>query len=448
MKANLRVLAILFIGINVVKAQSGKIDSLVQSYIDVQQFNGSILVRKAGFTYEKSFGYRDYKLKELNSDQSVYQIASLTKPFTATIVLMLMEKGKLSLTDPVSKYLQYPDNGVLIKHLITQSSGISDDLDIPEIREKFEKKEAIAGDFILAATAKHPLQFAPGTQFDYSNSNFFLLGKIIEKVTALSFDKALKKYITQPLKMKHTGFDFGLLKSGNKTVPYAYISKTKQRIAPVESIAYTNASGGMYSTTADIYKFYTALKDHKLLSAATFEQATTLQASDKGSGLVYGYGWFIDQLYGKPVINHGGNLEGATSSLLMLPQEDICIITLTNITSTTLETFNNNVLAILLNKPFKLAKQPIAISLDATLVKQYTGTYRFSDDYTVNISNENGIVLFQVNQQPKVVLKALSNTVFFVDDDNMRLNFKADQNGQVNLTLKQGLRTRVTEKVQ
>ncbi|MFB6453988.1 serine hydrolase domain-containing protein [Chitinophaga sp. Hz27] len=437
---------VLGLGLGNVYAQSAKIDSLIASYVDVHQFNGTILVQQGRYHYQKSYGYQDYQQRLPISSESVFQIASLTKTFTSAIILKLIEQGMINLQDPLSHYLPYPDNGILIKHLLAQSSGIPDELDIPAIRQKFDDKEDLNAAYIESAIAAAKPMFAPGEKFNYSNSNYLLLGQVIEKVTGLTYEQALKKYITQPLKMQHTGLNFQALKSKNKTVPYAYFSTTKPRIASVENIAYTNAAGGIYSTIGDLYKYYEGLKNYQLFSRELFAQATNVQAQDTASDLYYGYGWFIDKMQGETVINHGGNLEGGTSSFFMVPGKDICIIALNNITSTTLERINSNVLAILCNKPYQLAKKPVAIGVADSVLQQYAGRYIFSDDYKVNISLADHVLQLKINDQPAIHLYAITTNSFLVEDDNLKLHFEKGDDGKLNLMIRDGLHNRSGEK--
>lgn len=196
---------------------------------------------------------------------------------------------------------------------------------------------------------------------------------IIEKITRMSYEEAVKRLIFDPLKMKNSGYDFASLKSRNKTIGYDYLSPSRFVTVKTWDYSWTYASGGLYSCVDDLHKFYAGLKNNKIISAQSLAQSYT---SIKGD---YGFGWFIDSLYGKRIGYHSGNLDGATSYFGRIPGDDICIIMLNNQTSTTIESIASKIIAILNDKPYTLPKPKLEITVPKEILQQYVGKYDISD---------------------------------------------------------------------
>lgn len=419
------------------------IDNVIQSYAAINKFNGTALIHYQHKTFfERSYGWQDAEKKILNHDKSIYQIASLTKSFTALVIVKLSEEGKLSVKDPLSKFIpDYPrGNEITVENLLNHTSGIYEALRNKEYFRLIHTGEKIPKSRETSFFKDEPLDFEPGTQFSYTNSGYILLGIIIEKITGISYEEAVTKFILKPLKMDHTGFDYPALKSTDKTVPYSYLSKNIQQKTEIWNPDLTGSAGQIYSTAEDLYKYYTGLRDYKIVSKEAFKKATTPYLSG------YGYGWFIDDLYGKKLINHGGNIEGATSYFAMLPEEDICIILLNNITSKKLEKAGNTILAVLLDQPYELPKPKKEITLDPVILKKYEGNYELSKDETIHIINENGQLFIQNNSGPKVRMLAEKEDAFFLQDDDTEITFVFKKGEKDVVMIKKGLSSKTAEK--
>ncbi|MCT2406676.1 serine hydrolase [Chryseobacterium antibioticum] len=431
--------------INVQQPEKKKlaIDSIIQAYAAINKFNGMALVHYQHKTFfEKSYGWQDAEKKIPNQNNSIYQIASLTKSFTALVIVKLSEEGKLSVKDPLSKFIpDYPrGNEITIEHLLTHSSGIYEVLRNKEYFRLLHTGETITKSKEISFFKNEPLDFEPGTQFSYTNSGYILLGMIIEKVTGLSYEEAVRKFILNPLKMSHTGFDYPALKSPYKTVPYSYLSKTKQEKTEIWNPELTGPAGQIYSTAEDLYKYYEGLRDYKIVSKETFKKATTPYLSG------YAFGWFIDDLYGKKLINHGGNIEGSTSYFAMFPDDDICIILLNNITSKKLEKAGNTILGALLDQPYDLPKPKKEINPDTSILKKYAGNYELSEDSVIHILYENGQLFIQNNNDPKVRMLAENENTFFLQDDDSEITFIFKEGEKGVITIKKGLSSKTAEK--
>lgn len=421
-----------------------EIDGIIKAYAAINKFNGTALIHyQHKNIFEKSYGWQDAEKKIPNQNTSVYQIASLTKSFTALIIVKLSEEGKLSFKDPISKFIaDYPrGNEITVEHLLTHTSGIYEVLRNKEYFSLLHTGKIIDKDKELSFFKNEPLDFEPGTQFSYTNSGYILLGLIIEKLTGLSYENAVRKIILNPLKMTHTGFNYMALKSPYKTVPYSYISKTKQEKTEVWNSTLTGPAGQIYSTAEDLYNYYKGLRDYKIVSKESFMKATTPYLSG------YGYGWFIDDLYGKKLINHGGNIEGSTSYFAMLPNDDLCIILLNNITSKKLEKAGNTILAAILGQPYTLPEPKKEIILNPDLLQRYAGNYGLPDNSIIHILYENGQLFIQNNNDPKVKMLPEKEDAFFLQDDDSEISFTVKKGEKDIITIKKGLSSKTAERL-
>ena len=439
-------LAVLILVSSNVQAQSyePKIDSLIQAYIKLNKFNGVALVTKNGNkVFEKAYGYSNKEKNILHTKENIFLIGSLSKSFTATIIMKLVEEKKLSLDDKVTKYLpEYTvASQVTIQHLLTHTAGIYEIFRNPTYFKQAYDSKRFSSEEKMSFFNTQPLDFVPGTKFSYSNSGYILLGIIIEIITKDTYENALKKYILNPLKMNNTGYDYKQLKhEKKKVIGYSYLSKTRQIETKLWNADLLFSSGALYSSTADIYKFYKGLTSYKLLSKENLIQATNPFIGG------YGYGWFIDSLANDRVINHGGNIDGFTSYLLFHPKNDICIILLNNITSSTLETIGNSIFKILTDKPYNLPKPKQEIQIPQEELLKYIGSYKVSDDYIMKITVENANLFLQINNEKKIKLSAESNKLFFIKDEDITLEFVSKDGNISELKLKQGLSTKYGEK--
>ncbi|WP_288435264.1 serine hydrolase domain-containing protein [uncultured Chryseobacterium sp.] len=421
-----------------------EIDAIIQAFAGINKFNGTAFVHYQNKNiFEKSYGWQDAEKKIPNQDKSVYQIASLTKSFTALMVVKLSEEGKLSVKDPIAKFIpDYPrGNEITIEHLLTHTSGIYEILRNKEFFNMLPTGKSITKDQELSFFENEPLDFEPGSQFSYSNSGYIVLGMIIEKVTGLSYENAVRKNILEPLKMIHTGFDYSALKSPYKTVPYSYISKTKREKANVWNSTLTGPAGQIYSTVEDLYRYYMGLRDYKIVSKEAFKKATTPYLSG------YGYGWFIDDLYGKKLINHGGNIEGSTSYFAMLPEDDLCIILLNNITSKKLEKAGNTIFAALLGQSYMLPQTKKEIMLSADVLKKYAGDYQLSDENILHILYSNGQLFIRSNNDPEIKMFPEKEDAFFLQDDDTEISFMFKNGEKGVVIIKKGLSSKTAEKL-
>ncbi|KAF2516382.1 serine hydrolase [Flavobacterium zhairuonense] len=345
-----------------------QIEQLLNKYTEYGQFNGSALVAENGkVIFKKGFGSANFEWNVPNQPNTKFRLGSITKQFTALLIVKLAEEGKIKLDVPITTYLpDYPkENGdkITIHHLLTHTSGIPNYTNAPNFFKDKAKNPYTPEEFVKTFSAL-PLEFTPGEKFNYSNSGYFLLGYIIEKITGKTYEQYLQETIFTPLKMVNSGYDHSDLIIKNRAAGYEKDGKKIVNAAYIDmSIPY--AAGSLYSTVEDLYLWDQALNTNKLLSEKSMELLFKpyIKAWD-GS---YGYGWGIEEvsLANKKVkiIEHGGGINGFNTIISRIPADKNLVVLLNNTGGTVLGEMNNSIRAILYNQPFDQPKKSLALDL-------------------------------------------------------------------------------------
>lgn len=386
---------------NVVYSQ--KLDELVAAYAKIGKFDGTVLVASKGqIILSKGFGYSNFASKKPNQPNSIFQIYSVTKSFTSTLILKLVEEKKLSLQDKLSRF--YPNfpyaDSITIEHLLTHTSGLFDHT------KGYTGKDYSEANFIAFLSSK-PLDVKPGTAWSYSNSGYSLLGFIAQKVTGLSYEHCIRKYIFEVAGMKASGFDFKHLKNQNKTTGYQVFTDQKKIEAQIYDSSSTFAAGAIYSTSEDLFKYHQALQSNVLLS----KEMTAKAYSPFMNG--YGYGWMISEFEGQKIVAHSGGADGYRSYFTNIPEKDICIVLLSNNENANLHGLNQKITQLLFDKPYNIPSQ---IKINKNELVTYVGTYKKEDLFSIYVQFENGKLLAQASNQMPTHLLPQGNHLFYVDE--------------------------------
>jgi len=281
-----------------------------------------------------------------NSTTTIFQLGSLTKQFTAMLLMQLVEKGLIELNQTVSHYLpDYPsDKGqkITIHHLLSHSSGIPDYTPLDTFYEWMTTSH-IPSQFIDNFSSLD-LEFEPGSEFRYSNSGYYLLGVIIEKVTGNPVQQVLKEFITEPLGMNNTGLADFKIPMDNMATGYEKL-KGELKIARQVDCTLSFTAGGMYSTIDDLYIWDQALYTNSLLSKKYRDIMFRPNLS------IYAYGWGVARRNKGSkkdlIISHGGGTFGYISSIVRLVKHRQTVILLSNIEDTDLQTITSSIIKIL-----------------------------------------------------------------------------------------------------
>ena len=321
------------------------IDSVMNSAVDTARFNGNVLVARNGeVVYQKSFGPSNFYTGDRLNDSSVFELASVSKAFTAMAIMMLKEQGKLNYDDDVKKYIpELPYDGMTIRHFLTHTSGIGEYEELL-LKQGWDPKRIANNEDIVSVFAKEkpPVLFKPGEKWEYSNTAYAMLASIVQRVSGKSFGEFLSEKIFVPLDMKHSRI-YKTRRSGEVLPNYAYgfiYSDSLKKYDLPDSLkdyyyVYTldgiEGDGVVNSTTGDLFKWNKALYTDKLVSKATMEEAFTSGHLNNDSLHGYGFGWFIenDPRQGK-IVRHTGSWPGYRNLMMRFVDSGDCIIVLTN----------------------------------------------------------------------------------------------------------------------
>ena len=407
--------------------ETDKLDALINAYAKMYKFNGSALVAKNGvILLNKGYGYRNAADKIANTEQTVFQLGSVTKQFTSAIILKLQQEKKLSVSDKLSKYFPgYPKgDSITIEHLLTHTSGIFNYTNDGNFMVNEVTKSA-SREKIMALFKDKPLDFSPGTSWNYSNSGYSLLGYIIEKVTKVPYEKVVRKYIFTPLHMTHSGFDFTHLKNNEKATGYFKLNDKEAVTSPIVDSTVAYSAGAIYSTTGDLYLWHKALQQNKILSKEQQEKAYTPVKNR------YGYGWSIDSVEGKRRVSHGGGIHGFVTNISRVPEDDICIVLLSNTSDPAISEITKSIYAILYGKEYELPKERIAIKLPEEKLKEYEGEYEIREGLHVIISLKDGELVAAPTGQKTNILYVEKEDLLFLKSQDIQLAFTRNDKKEI-----------------
>lgn len=307
-----------------------KLAKYIDNYSKKNEFSGTILITKDDeVLLNKGYGIADYNKRLQNKPQTIFQIASLTKQFTAAGILMLQEENLLNVYDTLDKYIpDYPNgNKITINNLLTHTSGIPEYLDYADSIDTENHDPNYTPDELIELFKNQPFNFNAGTSFEYSNSNYILLGYIIEKVSNMSYEDFIKNNIIIPLNLTSTGFLSSETDTKNKSIGYYFINKysNEHAEAPKTEGLMSYAAGEIYSNSQDLQKWEDALFSEKIITKESLNKMVTPHLNN------YGYGWFIyENADGDKVAYHSGNLPGYTSFVEKNLNKNYLIIILCN----------------------------------------------------------------------------------------------------------------------
>ena len=350
--------------------KSIRIDSLISVYHNYNLFNGSVLVAEKGnVIFKKGYGEANIEWNLPNEQNTVFRIGSMTKQFTAMLIMQLFEEGKIKLDTKITEYLpEYrSDTGdqITVKHLLTHTSGIPNFTRSPKYLELSHNPYTVSD--LVSAFCSEDLRFKPGSKFSYSNSGYLILGAIIEKITDNQYEEVLKEKILDPLLMKNTGYDHTNEIIPNRANGYRKVIDGYLNANYVDmSVPYS--AGAMYSTIEDLFLWDQALYTNQLISNNNKDLMFTPLKNN------YAFGWSVKNIpYGQnidsvKVIRHNGSINGFQSLIIRLVDDGHVIILLSNAEATRLGKLSDSIINILYDQPFELPKQSIIELLYKTIV--------------------------------------------------------------------------------
>jgi len=346
---------------------SHKLDSLLKRINKRHDFHGSILVAHKGkILFSNEYGYANFKKKIPIDDKSVFQLASVSKQFTATAILILNEKKHLSLSDSVTKYFpNFPYADVTIKHLLNHTGGLPKYFWIAENKWKSEKAPSNFEMMQLMADSDVSRFFMPGRNFDYSNTGYFVLASIIEKISGMNYGQFLKINIFDPLDMNNSfvySFENDDMKSDQLHGYRLYRGWRHIKIKGTVNDAIVGDKN-VYSTSEDLYKWMIGLNSQKIISKESLQLMYTKGKTKSGRKVPYGLGFRIGTKNDEKVIYHYGKWNGFSTSISQYIDSDLLIIVLEHSSYSSMNYLNKAIKNIVdINFDYKTSKQFITSS--------------------------------------------------------------------------------------
>lgn len=411
-----------------------KVDDYIDAHVKMNQFSGSILIARNGHVLmSKGYGYANYAFDIENTPQTKFRMGSLTKGFTAVAIMQLVEEDKLKLDDKLIKFIaDYPrGDEITIKHLLTMTSGIPNHTEFKD----FEKERRVF-DYNTSQTIKtfknKPLEFTPGERFNYSNSNYILLGFIIEQASNMKYAEYIEQNIFIPLKMENSGFEQPEDVINNMAQGYCFRSNQIEN-AKFRDMSNAHASGALYSTIEDLYKWDRALYTEKLINKESLKTMFTPFENQ------YAFGWGVVDIFNRQMIAHSGEIDGFTSNISRFADEDICVIILSNFEHSPINRINKDLLAIIFNKEYQIPDVVMTIRLPDAILQSYTGEYELKPGFVFTVTLSKGSLYCQPTGQPQLELLPVSENEFVLKEVESRISFLKDSNQNIDrLILNQG----------
>ncbi|MDO5104614.1 serine hydrolase [Capnocytophaga sp.] len=392
-----------------------KLDAYFDALTAHQKFMGSVLVARDGkVLYEKSVGFANVENRVENSGNTQFRVGSVSKTFTAVLVLKAVEQGKLKLNQPLSDFFKEIKNAekITIEQLLRHRSGIfnlTNDTSYFTWHTQPQKRSVI----LLKIASYNPV-FEPDSKFEYSNSNYILLSYILEDIYKKSFSDLLETFIVNPLKLKNT--QMGEKQSSQSEAAYSYTYKNGWEKETETDLSFVLGAGGILSTATDLKIFIRALFEGKLLEKESFEIMTTLKEN-------YGMGLFQLPFYDKKMYGHTGSIDGFLSIAGYFPDEKITYIRLCNGLNFNVNDIDITVLSAVFNKPFDIPSFE-SIEVSEEVLNQYVGTYsKEGMPMQITIFKNGKQLMGQATNQQAFPLEATEKNKFKFDKAGIQVEF-------------------------
>ena len=411
-------------------AQIARVEQIVQHYADVEVFDGAVLVARGDeVLFSRAYGPANAELNVPNIVDTKFRIGSITKQFTAAAILLLEERGKLSVNDPVKKY--YPDapatwDRITVTHLVNHSSGIPNFTSLDGF-DTFDRAAHTPEDTIRFFRDK-PLDFEPGAEMRYSNSGYILLGHIIEKTGAQPYADFVAKNIFEPLGLEDTGVDSNATVLTNRAAGYVPGPNGREN-APFEDMSVPYAAGAMYSTVGDLHRWNQALYGGRLLKPETLERMVTPPTLPKPSTYAFGLG--IGKRADQVVYEHGGSINGFNSYLSYFPSDRVTVVALANINGPSPNGIATKLGEVMHGKPVVLPSERVAITLPAKKLPEYAGTYELAPGRNLVIAVLDDHLSVTPGRQRTDPLFAEKKDRFFSRRFDVQIEFQRDKKGKI-----------------
>lgn len=418
-------------------ARADEVDDYIQAEMKARDIPGLSIavVRNGEVVRAQGYGLANVELNVAATPETIYQSGSLGKQFTATLVMMLVEEGKMSLDDHIGKYI--PDapaiwKDITLRHLLTHTSGLSNTL-----YERIDMRKDYTEDELVKQIAALPLDFQPGEKWNYSNPGYMMLGILVRKATGRFYGDLLREKIFEPLGMATARIIDEADIIPNRAAGYRHEDgklKNQEWVAPKLN---TTADGSLYLTVLDLAKWDAALYSEKLLKRASLDLMWTPVKLNGGEAGRYGFGWFLGEVNGHRLIQHGGAWQGFNSDIARYVDDKLTVIVLANLAGAIPDRIGRGIAGRYV--PALAPAERTAVPIDPKTFDAYAGEYELGPGFILNVFRERDRFWAQATGQQRAEIFPESETSFFLKVVDAQLTFVKDAGGAVtSLVLHQG----------
>lgn len=398
-----------------------KLDKYFNSIDDNKKFMGSVAVSKNGeIIYLKSIGYADINNKIKANNETKYRIGSISKSFTAILVLKAVENKKLELNQTIDKWFPTIKNSekISVKQLLNHRSGIYNFTNSPDYLSL--STQAKTEEEMIEIIKAGGNNFSPDSKAEYSNSNYVLLTYILEKTFSKSYSELLNEFIINPIELKNT-YVFGKINTiNNESKSYKFLGSWIEESETNYTIPL--GAGAITSTASDLTKFADALFGEQLLNSESLEAMKTIQEG-------YGYGLFQIPFYSSLGFGHTGGIDGFSSVFAHFPEENISYALTSNGTIMNNNDISIAVLSAVFNKPYEI---PVFISYTSVDLDKYLGVYSTEQiPLKITITKNGNTLIAQGTGQPEFPLEAIKKDIFKFDQVGAKFEFILEENKMI-----------------
>ncbi|MCR5869766.1 MULTISPECIES: serine hydrolase [unclassified Sphingomonas] len=414
-----------------------RMDAVVRDDAEKGEFMGAVLVARDGeVLFDKGYGSANLEWKIPNDGDTKFRLGSVTKQFTGVAILLLQERGKLTLDAPVKTYL--PDapaawDKVTVRHLLNHTSGIPNFTSFPDYGGTKTLPATHAS--LVARFRDKPLEFQPGEKWSYSNSGYVLLSAIIEKLSGQSYAEFVAANLFKPLGMADTGYD-----SHAAILPRRASGYTPSKDGPINadyiSMTIPQGAGALYSTTRDLLKWQRGVYGGKLLSPASLAAFRTPQKDGYALGIV------VHKADGVTTLQHGGGIEGFNTFLAYDPDRKLTVVVLGNLNGPSPDKLAKSLMTLARGGAVVLPGERKATTVAPDQLAQYEGVYELAPTFAITMRVKDGKLMTQATGQQEFELFPESKDRFFLKVVDAQVEFTRDTSGKVTgMILHQGGRS-------
>lgn len=413
-----------------VTASSSQFHKVLEETYSTDSPGATVVISQDGkVIFSEAYGMADLEMGVSMNEDHILRLASVTKQYTAAAILLLAQEGKLSLNDPLTRFLpDFPAGDVTIHHLLNHTSGIASYTSIPGYFTDERIRREVSTEELIKVFTDIEDDFAPGEGWNYNNSGYVLLGAIIEKVSGQTWNQYIEEKLLEPVGIEHTGYypDEEVLTGRARGY---HIANDKPVNAPWISMTQPHAAGALSATALDVDRWQHALHGGEIISQEMLERMYTPDEAASDAG--YGYGLIRGNLRGHPMLHHGGGIHGFNTHTLWLPDEKLSVVVLSNYAGYEPRPGDvaQRLAAIAINEPFPIELPTAQLSNQA--LQEVVGVYRINENTTRSLRVVEGEIISQRDGGAEFKVRPVGDDQFVFLNSLSSFKLKRDDQGKV-----------------